>query len=85
LRGLLRNRFRLHRRRFAAGAGWTGTSDNAAPTFTLSAAQLAAGETVVKWGNAYYLVPEPASFALLGLGSLLLLRRPSRRRGRAAK
>jgi len=54
------------------------------PTFVLSAAALARGESVISWdgGKTYYLVPEPASFALLGLGSLLLLRRPSRRRGR---
>ncbi len=54
------------------------------PVFQLSAAALARGESVVTWdgGKTYYLVPEPASFALLALGSLLLLRRPSRRRGR---
>ena len=54
------------------------TSPTGTPTF----AGLAANQTVVCWGNAYYLVPEPASFALLAMGSLLLLRRPTRRRGR---
>ncbi len=45
---------------------------------------LASYQSIVTWnGKDFYLVPEPASFALLGLGSLLLLRRPTRRRGRA--
>lgn len=43
---------------------------------------LAADQSIVTWdgGKSYYLVPEPGSFVLLGLGCLLLLRRPSRRR-----
>ncbi len=52
--------------------------------YTVTGLDLASGQSVVRWGNAYYLVPEPASFALLALGSLLLLRRPTRRRGRTA-
>ncbi len=53
-------------------------------TFTIS--NLGAGQTVssTDGGYTYYLrytlVPEPAGFAMLGLGSLLLLRRPNRRR-----
>ncbi len=43
---------------------------------------LASHQSIVTWdgGKTYYLVPEPGSFALLALGSFLLLRRPSRRR-----
>ncbi len=45
---------------------------------------LASYQSIVTWdnGKTFYLVPEPASFALLAMGSLLLLRRPTRRRGR---
>ncbi len=45
---------------------------------------LASYQSIVTWdgGKSYYLVPEPASFALLGLGCLLLLRRPSSRSSR---
>ncbi len=48
---------------------------------------LAPGQSIVTWdgGKSYYLVPEPASAALLSLGCLLLLRRPTRRRGRKTK
>lgn len=48
-----------------------------------TAGGLSIGQSIVRQGNAYYLIPEPASCVLLSLGSLLLLRRPSRRRGRA--
>ncbi len=45
---------------------------------------LASYQSIVTWdgGKSYYLVPEPASFALLALGSLLLLCRPSSRSNR---
>ncbi len=63
---------------------WTGTATGATADFsgTVDGLGLQAGQSIVRWGNAYYLVPEPASFALLALGSLLLLRRPTRRRAR---
>jgi hypothetical protein len=67
---------------FEVDAGHTITGNWG--SITLNGSGLAPNQSVVRWGNAYYLVPEPASFALLGLGSLLLLRRPGRRRGRAA-
>ncbi len=58
---------------------FSGTGSNL-DGYSVAGLDTASGQSVVRWGNAYYLVPEPASFALLALGSLLLLRRPSRRR-----
>lgn len=62
---------------------WTGTATGATSDWNRSnITGLMGGQSVVRWGNAYYLVPEPSSLAVLCLGSLILLRRPSSRRGR---